>query len=217
MHHWYPANHAGSGYHEHTAAKYLDGKRMPNTEESGHPVTRPNGKYRPMAFGPIGRAWQPRPTFAGTYDQEWLDNVFPFLPADFKEEYYQAAPADQQMDYPKGGEDVVLENLTPGGRTIFKIPNLDVPIEFVLRSGQPKEMIAVIDTVVIESDLGRFLLLWRASLPLRRNIFEVPQVVVGTMSPGWYRARAVGKPYRRSLEGVRMTKGPRGWNAEQST
>ena len=25
-----------------------------------------------MAFGPIGRAWQPRLKYAGTYDQKWL-------------------------------------------------------------------------------------------------------------------------------------------------
>ena len=59
-HRWYPTNHAGVGYHENTGAKYLDGKPLPNTEETGKKVTTPQGKYRPMAFGPIGRAWQPR-------------------------------------------------------------------------------------------------------------------------------------------------------------
>ncbi|MCK5013694.1 MAG: DUF2169 domain-containing protein [Candidatus Omnitrophica bacterium] len=58
---------------------------MPNTEETGKPVTKPNGKYRPMAFGPFGRAWKQRIQYAGTYDQHWIDSVFPFLQADFKD------------------------------------------------------------------------------------------------------------------------------------
>jgi len=51
-----------------------------------------------MTFGPIGRGWSERLKYAGTYDDDWLENVFPFLPA-----YYQAAPADQQLLYLKGG------------------------------------------------------------------------------------------------------------------
>ena len=53
----------------------LDGKPLPNTEETGSRSRKPKGKYRPMAFGPVGRAWQPRPKWAGTYDQKWLDDV----------------------------------------------------------------------------------------------------------------------------------------------
>jgi hypothetical protein len=201
---YYPLNHAGVGYHEDTSGKFMDGKPLPNTEEGGNKITNPKGNYRPMAFGPVGRAWQPRPKLAGTYDQHWLDNVFPFLPADFKEEYYQAASPDQQIAYPQGGEEVVLENLTPAGRSSFKLPRLDMPVEFSMREGQRKEMKAVIDTVVIEPDLGRLVMAWRTSLPLRRSIFEVPQVVVGKMSRGWYRARATGKTYCRSLQEMRM-------------
>jgi hypothetical protein len=216
-HRWYPSNHAGVGYHEYLSAKYLDGKPLPNTEEPGQAVSKPNGKYRPMAFGPIGRAWEPRWKLAGTYDKNWLDNVSPFLPADFKDAYYQAAPPDQQMDYPRGGEEVVLENLTPGGRTRFKLPKLDVPIELVLGDKKLKVLSPVIDTIVIEPDLGRFLMVWRASLPLRRNIFEVLQVVAGRMSPGWYRARATSKTYYRSLEQMRIIKGPLRREVEQLT
>jgi hypothetical protein len=205
---YYPLNHVGVGYHEHTSGKFLDGKPLPNTEEHGSKVNNPRGNYRPMAFGPVGRAWQPRPKLAGTYDKNWLDNVFPFLPADFKEEYYQAASPDQQMAYARGGEEVTLENLTPAGRSAFRLPKLDIPIEFSLRDGQGKEMIVLIDTIVIEPDLGRFLMVWRTNIPLHRNIFEVIQVVVGKMSRGWYRARAIGKTYYRSIQEMRTIEGP---------
>ena len=58
-------------------------------------MTVPWGAYRPMALGPVGRGWRPRLSYAGTYDQHWIDEVFPFLPADFDDRYYQAAPEDQ--------------------------------------------------------------------------------------------------------------------------
>jgi hypothetical protein len=132
-----------------------------------------------MAFGPIGRSWEPRYKLAGTYDQNWLDNVFPFLPADFNDAYYQAAPSDQQMPYLKGGEDVYLANLTPDGKCHFRVPALEMPVGFFRKKGEKEEIQAVIDTLVIEPDLRRFTITWRANRPLRRNIFEVIQVLVG--------------------------------------
>jgi len=187
-HHYYLLNHAGVGYHEYTSGKYMDGKPLPNTEERGSKITNPKGSYKPMAFGPIGRAWHPRPKLAGTYDKNWLDNKFPFLPDDFKDEYYQAASADQQMDYLHGGEDVELMNFTPQGRTAFRLPRLlGLRVVFDLRTEELKELPAVVDSLLIEPDLKRFILLWRASLPLRRTIREVRQIAVGRTARQWQR------------------------------
>ena len=196
---FYPTNHAGVGWHEYLDTKYLDGAPLPNTEETGAPVRKPNGVYRPMAFGSVGRGWQPRPSWVGTYDQKWLDDVSPFLPEDFDERYFQAAPEDQQSDFPRAGEEVELQNLTPAGRAVFKVPGPAVPVEFNLRNTSRHEANPVIDTLVIEPDQGRFTVSWRTSLALRRNIFEVSQIVVGRMSAGWYRARESGKRHHRSL------------------
>jgi hypothetical protein len=198
-HRYYESNHAGVGFHQQIAREFIDGTPLPNTEESGHPVSEPRGSYRPMAFGPIGRAWQPRVKLAGTYDQNWIDNIFPFLPPDFDDRYYQSAPADQQMDYPQGGEEVVLTNLTPEGRTTFPLPRLNMPVVFYLKHGENNEAQAVVDTIVIEPDLQRFTLTWRSSLLLRRNMFEVEQVLVGEMPKSWYHARELGKTYYPSL------------------
>jgi hypothetical protein len=198
-HRWYPSNHAGVGYRADAAAKALDGEPLPTTEESGRPVTQPHGNYRPMAFGPVGRAWQPRAKWAGTYDQRWVDHVFPYLPQDFDDRYYQSAPDDQQTDYLHGGEEVELVNLTPEGRAAFKLPVIDVPIRYYLRHGQQQVAGGTLDTVVLEPDLGRFCLCWRSQLPLRRNLFEVEQVLVGERSPAWHRARRFGKTYCGSL------------------
>jgi hypothetical protein len=198
-HRTYHDNHAGKGYFHNLDSFIYEGKPLPNTEDPSIPVTAPNGAYAPLALGPVGRAWQPRPRFAGTYDQNWLDNVFPFLPADFDERYYQAAPADQQVDYLRGGEPVTLYNLTPRGRVDFRLPEVSVPVRFYFNDGEEHEESAVCDTLLIEPDLGRFTIVWRAGRRLRRNMFEVAQAVVGRMPGGWYLARASGRKFYHSL------------------
>lgn len=192
-------NPVGVGFHDQLSAEYLNGIALPNTEELGNPVKHPKKQYRSMAFGPIGRNWQARPSFAGTYDEAWFQNGFPFLPADFKEAYYQAAPPDQQTDYLRGGEEVTLVNLTPSGETRFRLPTIEMPVVFFPRDGEKQETQAVIDTLTLEPDLGRFMLVWRSSFPLKKNIFNVVQVVAGVMPKGWYRARELGKTYYASL------------------
>jgi len=193
-------NHAGCGYHPRSSKAARHRKPLPNTEQIGRAIRTPKGNYLPMAYGAIGRAWHPRPKYAGTYNKKWLDEVFPFLPANFDDRYYQSAPLDQQIDHLRGGEDVVLLNLTPEGHTSFKVPTVSVPVTFYLTNGEEKESVAVNDTIIIEPDLNRFILVWRVSLPLKKNMFEVAQGVVGTMPRAWYRARELGKTWYPSLK-----------------
>lgn len=195
----YMANPVGKGYHKHLSGDLVDGTPMPNTEEVNRTVRIPSHDYKPMAFGPLGRNWEPRYRYGGTYDDEWLDKRFPFLPKDFDNRYFQCAPVDQQMPYPAGGEEVILVNLTPNGRVQFRLPTIDVPVVFFRKKGEKHETQAVIDTIVLEPDKGTFSMTWRASLPLRKNIFEIPQILVGTMSKGWWRARELGKTWYPSL------------------
>lgn len=199
QHRCYGANHVGVGYHPTAIKAAVQSKPLPNTEESGRHITDPNGQYKPMAFGPIGRAWEPRLRYAGTYDDAWLANKSPFLPDDFDDRYYQAAPEDQQLPYPQGGEEVTLLNLTRTGQDQFRLPRVDVPVEFTSRDADPLERSALLDTIVIEPDKRRFSLCWRTSIPLRRNVFEIPRAIVGRMPRGWYRAREMGKGYYGNL------------------
>ena len=199
MHSAFMPNPVGRGYHKELTAEFVDGTPLPNTEEVKRAVTAPDEAYRPMSFGPVGRGWEPRYKLGGTYDDTWLDEVFPFLPADFDDAYFQAAPADQQMDTPKGGEEVALLNLTPEGRTSFRLPNVEVPVVFFRKHEGRNDTRAVLDTLLFEPDQRRFMLTWRTSLPLKRNMFEVTQVLVGRKAGGWWRARELGKDYYPSI------------------
>lgn len=203
MRHCYPDNPSGCGWFPGSIdSAEVAYKPMPNTEELGKPIDSSSGDFRPMALGPIGRSWPQRARFAGTYDEAWLADCFPFLPQDFDRRYFQAAPDDQQIPYLRGGEDVLLLNLTPQERAGFRIPEMEVPVTFFLKKGGHETVQAVIDTLLIDTDARQVQLTWRVSRPLRRNLFEIAQVLVGTMSTGWWRARELGKDYYPSLSSL---------------
>lgn len=195
----YGPNPVGVGFYPTRSGGDLEGKPLPNTCQPGVVVNSTTGQYVPMSFGAVGRAFDTRRRLAGTYDDQWMENCFPFLPPDFDVGYYQSAPLDQQIAYPVGGEIVVLDNLTPSGRVVFSLPSITVPVEFTSTRLERHEVNAFLDTVVIEPDESRVLLTWRASYPLRKNILELAEVIVGRMTPGFYRARAIGKQYFRGL------------------
>lgn len=185
-------NPVGRGFHRHVRADWVDGMPLPSTEEIGHAVRDTAGDYRPMAFGPLGRGWSTRSCFAGTYDAAWLENDFPFLPRDFDAQYFQAAPLDQQLPlatFQQGPVEVVLGNLTPEGITHFTIPDLVAPVHVFPRRGAREDCTAVLDTVVIEPDAQRFTLSWRVARPLKRNLFEIAQVLVGRKGRAWWQQR----------------------------
>ena len=182
-------NPAGRGFLRHSPAHVLDGELMPNTEELNRTITGPTEDYAPMAFGSIGRQWEPRLRFAGTYDQAWLDDVSPFLPADFDNQYYQAAPQDQQIPVPIGELPLTLLNLTPDGRRDFLLPHFEAPVHVFPKRGDREDITAYVDTVLLEPDQNRVTMTWRVARPLKKNMFEIAQVLVGRKGKEWWQQR----------------------------
>ena len=162
--------------------EWLQGSPLPNTEELNNSVSEPDGNYRPMAFGPIGRHWDPRYKYAGTYDDKWLADVFPFLPPDFDEQYYQSAPLDQQLPKPLGEQRVTLLNLTPDGRRDFVLPQFEAPIHVFPKKGDREDLMAPLDTVVIEPDLERVTMTWRKRHFEKFMVFYIASCVICSMA-----------------------------------
>jgi hypothetical protein len=192
-------NPVGRGFHKHIRMDWVEGSPLPSTEEIDRSVRDPGGDYRPMAFGPVGRGWDPRYRFAGTYDDEWLEKHFPFLPPDFDERYFQAAPMDQQVPleyFQSGPTEVLLANLTPEGLTRFTVPHLVAPVHVFPKHGEREDYTATLDTVVIEPDEQRFSLTWRVARPLKKNMFEIAQVLVGKKGREWWQQRDTAFPIR---------------------
>ncbi|MBX4956788.1 DUF2169 family type VI secretion system accessory protein [Rhizobium lentis] len=193
----YRQNPFGTGWARTRNQRLIPGLRLPNTQATGEEIRSPFGDYRPMSFGPYGRAWPGRIEFAGTYDQNWTDNIFPFLPPDFDERYFQMAPPDQQVDFPKGGEDVVIVNLTPSGRESFQLPATGLPITLFKGNEKAFEGEILPDTVLFDLENRRFSLVWRVSQRIHRTILDFSECWVGQPTRGMLRARAAGKRYIR--------------------
>ncbi|WP_431262312.1 DUF2169 family type VI secretion system accessory protein [Roseateles chitinivorans] len=204
-------NPSGTGHGR--IAERLAGAALPTTEEIGHPVSNPHGDYAPMAFGPLGRHWLPRCGFAGTYDARWMAEKRPWLPDDFDPRYDQAAPPDQQMPYPVGGETIVLANLASRPRIEARLPRDEVVVRFLRHRAPVLEVPARLDTVFIAPDEDRLCLTWRAACPLDRDPFELREMQIETTlsrTPGLLRARQTGKThYRHLADLVRARRGGR--------
>jgi hypothetical protein len=183
----YTPNPVGRGSWKRT--DQIDGKPLPNTEALDERVTAHTGSYQPVSLSPVGRNWSPRAGYAGTYDQEWLDN----------DRYFQSAAQDQWISYPQGGEPVLLQNLTPDGHRSFRLPSRRMPVTFIPYRGRDVTRDAVLDTIVLEPDHGRFTLTWRTSLALGKSLFDVEETIVGEKTRGWHRARQVDKQYYPGL------------------
>lgn len=190
----YMLNPVGRGFRKHLRQAWVDGRHLPNTEALGDPVRTPSGSYRPMAFGPLGRGWQERACYAGTYDQQWRDEVFPFLPADFDDRYFQAAPLDQQVAWPQGPLQVTLRNLTPDGLRHFSLPYFEAPVHVFPHRGETETLAARLDTIWLEPDRERFTMTWRTARPLRHSLFEIAQVMVGKKGREWWQQRDEARP-----------------------
>lgn len=189
----HPANPIGKGFARGKFLKLLEGQAAPNIESVDVPIRDPEQLYAPVSLGPIGRSWSPRVQYAGTYDQRWQEEQFPLLPADFDERFNQCAPPEQQMPFPKGGEEVLLHNLGPhGGALHFTLPDLTLPMVVLPKTRDPVTLTPQVDTLTIDADEGTFDLTWRAGMPLRRSLQEVHTVAAGSVCKRWWKSRVYG-------------------------
>lgn len=191
-------NPVGVGFFKNPNLRIVEGTPLPNIEEPGRPINKYTDNPGPAGFGTLGRNWHPRIKYAGTYDDGWLKDKFPFLPDDFDTQYFQSAPADQQLDYLHGGEEVVCTNMTPDGTLKFTIPQVKVPLLFRF-TDKEVEVKPNLDTLIIEPDERRFILIWRANVPIGRKLNALREILVGMQpepeAPKWRNA----KRYFKSL------------------
>ena len=195
----YDENPVGLGFAATDRTAKLGSLPLPNTEEPGIPVTSPFKNYRPMSLGPVGRGWPLRRRYAGTYDQYWIDNTFPFLPRDFDERYYQMAPEDQQIDPPVRGTDVIIVGMTPAGREVFRLPETALPVRVFRGREIAFDNSVLPDTLTFDTEARVFMLTWRIATPIRRDITEFTEAWVGPPTAAMLKAYREGRRYIRDV------------------
>ena len=207
----YRDNPAGKGWARRRSRGLIDGMPLPNLEDSDNLVAAPWNECRPMAFGAVGRSWPIRARWGGTYDDAWLADRFPFLPDDFDDRYYQAAPPDQQIRHPVGGEEIVLNNLMEGqsGPFQMRLPALDLPVVVGRHRAEDATPNTVCDTLTILPEERAIDVVTRAAVPLARDILELKEAIIGRRGRGFWRARALGKRYNSGLRHIGRAEVPR--------
>lgn len=132
----------------------------------------------PAGFGVIGSHWLPRSSYAGTMDDHYFQSVYPLLPKDLDEGFYRAAPSDQQCkDYLKGGETVVLTNMSANGHIEFKLPRMRLGFDTRFASGVT-HTIGRLHTVIIEPDNNRVSLVWHSRLPCHNKEDQLEKTLI---------------------------------------
>lgn len=191
-------NPVGRGFASPKYQDKINGLALPNTEAVGAPISSPYDEYTPMALGPIGRAWPARAQFAGTYDQDYIDTIFPFLPPDFDERYFQSAPSDQWVKTLRSGAQVVIVGMTPSGRVTFALPQTNVPITLFERGEICLQTDIQADTLLIDTEARQFSLIWRLEYRMRRTILDFDKLWLGPPTEPMLRAHHEGRVYVRT-------------------
>lgn len=166
----HPENPVGFGASGSLGA--VAGDPVPRLSLPGQPVQSPKRPVPPAALAPIPRQWPQRNALSGTYDEAWQRRRAPLLPEDLDPGYWQAAPADQQLDRALApGARVALVNLiSEDGRhaappVSFDLPDLRMTIATRFR-GKWEQMVPDLQTVHLFTEARRLSLFYLSTIPI---------------------------------------------------
>ncbi|MEA9585914.1 DUF2169 domain-containing protein [Xanthomonas sp. WHRI 10064A] len=162
----YQPNPVGRGYvgdAELSRSQYYLASQI---EEVQKPLRDIRERYAPVCFGPVAR-WNPqRARHAGTYDDAWRAEHFPYLPADFDFAFYQSAQPDLiAPGWLQGDEPITLVGCDVSGRIDSQLPGIDILAVLGDKDGLKQPLPLRLDTVTIDLDTQSLQLVWRRTVP----------------------------------------------------
>lgn len=169
-----PRNYVGRGVARDPDA--LVGRPAAQLEHPEHPIG--SRDCVPWSFGPIHRHWQPRASYAGTYDAAWMETKMPLLPDDFDARFNVCVPPEQWSRVPlRGDEPCEILGATPEGAWRFQLPRFAPGFSSSSR-GRVQDHRTTLDTILIDADAMRVELTWRAAIPLPPKLEMIEHVRV---------------------------------------
>lgn len=117
-------------------------------------------------LGPIAKAWLPRRSEAGTFDEAWKNTRHPRMPKDYSFAFWNAAPKRLQLEpYLTGGEQFILKWFRHDPTPIeFTLPTVGVAAHKDTADG-PKARLHLTDVAIDITDPDtsqhRVTLIWR--------------------------------------------------------
>jgi hypothetical protein len=178
-------NPVGTGFRASGSVKPLAGQPLPNVEDPAALISSWKDAPTPAGFAAIGPHWMPRRAYAGTYDDAWQKGRAPYLPHDFDPRFFQVAPAGLVAPrHLQGGEVVDLRGVTPSGHLRFVLPTMRVQVTYRLDQ-RDESRPGALDTVIIEPDAGRLVMLWRTAFPCDKKALKVREVETRLLEASW--------------------------------
>lgn len=189
-----PRNPVGRGLVARKRAPQ-EGQPLPNLEDPQALIADPHDRPSPACFAPIAPTWQPRRSFAGTYDDAWIQRRAPYLPTDFDARFFHVAPPELVAPgHLEGGEPVRLSGFSLGEPISFELPRCGLAVEFDF-DGARLPQAPKLETVLFEPDAARFQMLWRCALAVDKKLLKLRQITV--RSSVYERDGSAAQPLRR--------------------
>jgi len=143
--------------------------RIPNLQPRNFRLSDWKNPIPPAAFGPIAPTWPERARKLGRHAaMRAADLRQKPLPDDLDPTWFNAAPADQQLDALRENEFILLENMhREHARLSTTLPGLR-PRARLEGSGAPREIPMVCDTLWIDTDRAICTLTWRGVFSLKQ-------------------------------------------------
>jgi hypothetical protein len=174
-------NPVGRGFIARESKQNFDGLALPNLEDPARLIKRSSDRPAPVGFGFVGRHWQPRRALAGTYDDAWKANRAPLLPADFSEDYFNGAPAGLvSRPHLQGNESVRVINASRRSPLSFSLETAR-PALRMLMGEDPFSLEVTLDTLLIEPDLERVVMVWRGAQDVHHRLGQVEGIEVSIL------------------------------------
>ncbi|MBK8256851.1 MAG: DUF2169 domain-containing protein [Polyangiaceae bacterium] len=131
-------------------------------------IVYPSDPTLTAGFGPISRSWPHRRKLLGKLARKALDERIIDLPDTFEWAYFQAAPADQQVERLRGNEWVLVSGIHPDLPEISsRLPDARATGLLTPHRGGPARALDFhADTLKIDGDAQSCSLVWRSVIPL---------------------------------------------------
>jgi len=172
-----------------------EGKEMHRLVDPDHLATSTHDEVPPALFAPFPSESPLRRSKIGTYNKEWVETRWPWMPQDFDYSYYNAPDPRQWIKgYLRGDEELVFENMHP------KIPvyktrlpklrarcfinqttnwSLDLMPDDAIR--EFREVPLVLDTLWADMDEEKLVLVWRGYAPISSfKLRDIDHLLIAT-------------------------------------
>lgn len=173
-----PRNPVGRGFRAKKSKASIEEIFLPNLEAPAHLIGNIDDRPEPVGFGFVGRHWQPRVRYAGTYDEAWTKNRCPLLPEDFDNRYFNGAhPRLVSSRFLEGNEPVEVFGASLKGLLRFTLPGRRPTVSVSIE--EERSVLELnFDTLLIEPDASRISMVWRGSRDIYNRLYKVKKIEV---------------------------------------